>query len=327
MKRIFWVSAAVLAIFALSLNAIAQPQGGGQGRGQGQGQQRPGQGFQAGGQMMPGQMGGQTTPQALLRNAEVVKLLALTEEQTTALNAVIRPQRPAGAEGAAPGTRPAPGQDGAGPGRAPQVQMTPEQRAEFAAQQRQRTTEMWTEIDKILGADKATQFKEIYFQANVPVAAPNAPADAPVRVMNLDLFLLAVVGLTDDQKTKIVAVIDKRDADAAASTRPAQGDDMTAFRTATIARNTKAHDDIKALLTEEQKKKVDELTAGAAKVRTDLNLNVAPGRGTGATPGQRREQGAGGAEGGFRPGGGTGDNFQPGAGRNRGAGGRSGGGN
>ena len=322
MKRVFWVSAAVVTIFALSLNAIAQPQG--------QGSQRQGQGFQ---QTGPSQMGGQATPQVLLRNAEVVKLLALTEEQTTALNAVIRPQRQAGDTGAAPGTtRPAPGQDGAAPGRAPQAQMTPEQRAEFTAQQRQRTTTMWAEIDKILGAEKATKFKEIYFQANVPVANPNAPADAPVRVMNFDVFLLGAVNLTADQKTKIFAVIDKRDADAAAAprlTQDATQEERTANRTAATARNTKANDDIKALLTDAQKKKVDELTAGAAKVRTDLNLNAAPGgrgQGTGAAPGgQGRGQGTGG--GGFAPGAGTGENFQPGgAGRGTGARGTRGGG-
>jgi len=342
MKRILWVSATVVTIFALSLSAIAQGPGGGQGqRGQGQGAggaqgqgqraaaqgQGQGQGFGAQGPAQMQMGGGQTTPQQLLRNAEVIRILALTEAQTTALAPVLRPAAPAGAPGA-------PGNVGRQQG-GPNATATPPTAAELAqraTEQRQRTTELWTGINGVLNATQQAKFKEIYFQVNVPVVNPNAPANTPAPVMSLDAFLLGVVNPTADQVTKINAIVDARNAAAATATRPAQGagqEEMTAFRNAATARNTKANDDIKALLTDDQKKKIDELTAGAAEVRRTVIPTPAPG----AT--QRGGAAGGGAGGGFVPGQGA---WQPGqqapagaggGGRQGGAGGfpRAGGGN
>ena len=288
MKRTLWISAIAVTVFAMSLNAFAQgPRG--QGQGQGQGQQRP-QG-QVQGQVGPqGQMGGIATPQVLLRNAEVVKLLDITADQTTALNEALRPQR----GGNTPGVTTGP------------AQLTP-------AERRAQTETQWTEIGKILKAEQLTKFKDIYFQANVPVANPNAPAGAPTPVMNLNVFLLGAVNLTADQKEKINKINDDLATANAATTRPAQGatqEERTAFTTAARERSTKANDAIKAVLTDAQKKKIDDLTAGAAKVRTDLNLNQRPAGGQQA-PGQgggQRGQG-GGAASGFVPGQGA---WQPG---------------
>jgi len=284
MKRIFWVSAAVVTIFALSLNAIAQPQGGQRGQGQ-QGQR------QAGAQGQMPQMGGQAQqPQQLLRNAEVVKMLGLTEAKTTALNEALRPQRPGGEGTVAPAGRP----QGGAPG-TPPAQMTAEERAALAAQQRQRTTEMWASIGRVLSADELKKFKEIYFQAN-----------NGMNSLQLNEWLLDAVALTADQKEKIAKLV----ADRAAEARPGAGapggggpqmtqEERAAQRTAMQERNAKFVADVNAVLTAEQKTKAAQLTEGAAALRTTLGIGQ---------PGQRGQ--GGGAQGGGAPGGG----FVPGQG-------------
>ena len=291
MKRILWISVAAVAIFALSLNAIAQPGGGGQRQGQ-QGQR------QAGGQT-PGQMGGQATqPQQLLRNAEVVKMLALTEVQITELGEALRPQR-LGGEGAA---RPEPGAGRPEPGAA-RTPPTPEERAAQAAQRAQRTAEMWAGIDKVLTAEQRTKFREIYFQANDGMNSPQ-----------LNQWTLDALALTADQKEKVVKLV--ADRNAAMPARPVAGEqparlsqeEMEARRAAMQERNTKFVVDVNAILTAEQRTKAAQLTEGAAALRTTLGIGQ-------QGQGQRGSQqgagaGAGGAQGGgFIPGQGA---WQPG---------------
>jgi len=341
MKRIFWVAATVVTVFALSLNALAQP--GGQG-----GQRAAGQGGQFGGaQGAPvqfgAQMGGQaTTPQGLLGNAEVRTRLALTEAQITQITAMAEALRPQPGAGGAPQA-----------GRAPGAQMTAEERATMVAQQRQRTTDMWTRINGILNAEQQTKFKEIYFQANNGL---NAPA--------LDDWMLAVVDLTPAQKEAIAKIV----VDRAEATRAAGGvgggagggqagltaEERQARQAETTARNARFTALITAALTPAQRTKAEQLTTGAAALREAIGIRTpgqgAPGQGApgggapgagagqrgqggaggagggapagGAGAGQRGQGGAGGAGGGFTPGQGTGGNFQPGAaGGQRGQGG------
>ena len=323
MKHALWIAAIAVTVFALSLNAIAQP-GGGQGgqRGQGQG---AGQGA---GQGQFAQMGAaQTTPQALLRNAEVVRTLSLTAAQTTALNELFPQGRGAGA----------------GPGAGAGAQQLTA--AERAAQQRTRTAEQWAGIAGILNAEQLKKFNDIYFQVNVPVVNPNAPAGAPVPIMNLNAYLLGAVELTAAQKEAITKIANDRDeANQAAGGFGGGGggqqltaEERTARMTATRERNTKANDEITALLTAAQKTKLDELRAGAAAVRTSLGIGQQRPGGQGAAPqpgagGGQRGQGAGGG-GGFQPGE---NSWQPGQGApagggnrpaGQGAGRRAGGGN
>jgi len=271
MKRILWISAAAVTIFALSLDAFAQPGGGGQGP---QGQRQAGGAFGQAGNVAAGA----TTPQQLLRNEEVVKMLTLTEAQTTALNEVF-PRRGQGAGGqgqaggAAQGGSRTPGQGGA--------TMTPEERATMMAQQRQRTTEQWEGINRVLNAEQQTKFKEIYFQANNGLNA-----------MQLDDWILSVVDLTPAQKEQIAKLV----ADRAPAARPAGGgggqqlsaEERTAQRTAFVSQIT-------AVLTPEQKTKAEKLTEGAAALRTTLGIPA---------QGQQRGQG-GGAAGGRQRGGGN----------------------
>ena len=313
MKRFIWISAVAVTVFAMSLNAIAQGQGGGQGRAAGA------QGGAAGAQRQAGQQpqgftqggGGVGNVATLLRNAEVVKLLNITEAQTTALNEVFPVGRGTNAGTNAPATPP--GQ-------------------QTAAQRRTQTETQWAGIAKVLNADQLKKFKEIYFQANVPVVNPNAAANAPVQVMNLNVFVLGALDLTTDQVTKINAITDA----VVAPTPLPQGatpEERQAATAARLAAATKTSDSIKALLTDAQKKKMDELTAGAPKVRTDLNLN--PQRGAGApgganAPGGNAPGGGRGAQGGgFTPGQGAqgfGGGGAGGGGRGAGGGGRGAGG-
>ena len=307
MKRMLWVSVAAITVFALSLNAIAQPGG--------QGAQGPRQG---GGAF--GQMGGATTPAQLLRNAEVVKMLTLTESQTTALNEVF-PQRGQGAGGGqgrgadgGQGVPRAQGQGGAGGA------MTAEQRAEMETRQAQRTTAMWAGINRVLNAEQQTKFKEIYFQANNGMNA-----------MQLDAWMLAAVNLTPQQKEAIDKLVADRRA-AAPQGGPGGGQQMTqeerqAQRTAMQERNEKFVADVNAVLTTEQKAKAQTLTEGAAALRTTLGI---PAAGQGGQRGQSGQGGGGaGGGGGFVPGQGAwqpGQGAPTGGGQRQGAGGRQRGG-
>ena len=257
MKRILWISMVAVTIFAFSLDAIAQP-GGGQGP---QGQRQAG---------AMGQMGG-TTPAVLLRNAEVVKMLTLTEAQTTALNETLRPQRGSGQAGGGAG--------GMGP---------------TSEEMRQRTTEQWAGIDRVLTAQQQEKFKEIYFQAN-----------NGLNSMQLDDWMLAVVELTAEQKESIAKIVAERTATTRAMPQGGGGggqglsqEERQARQAETTARNTRFANQIKAVLTPEQTTKATQLTEGAAALRTTLGIPPAGQRGQGGQGGQ----GAGGRPGGARGG-------------------------
>jgi Spy/CpxP family protein refolding chaperone len=110
--------------------------------------------------------------------------------------------------------------------------------------------------------------------------------------MALNVYILGALELTADQKEKIGKIVDERNAAARTATRPSQDatqEERAALRTATAERNTKANNAITALLTDAQKKKMEELKAGATEMKTKLGIG-------------QRGQGAGGQGG--RPGGG-----------------------
>ena len=81
---------------------------------------------------------------------------------------------------------------------------------------------------------------------------------------------------------------------------------MTAAMTAMAERTTKSNDAIKALLTDEQKKKMETLTAGAAELKTKLGIGQ-------RQPGQQGQRGGGNAGGVYTPGA---QSWQPGQGQN-----------
>ena len=270
MKQVLCISAVILAALTFSLDTFAQPPGGG-GRGQGGGQRQQGQGQGGQGQGGQGQFGqfggggGLTTPGTLLRNEEVIKLLDITADQTTKLTETLRVQRPAG--------------DGGAPA------------APTPAELRTRTETQWKSIGEILKPEQLKKFQEIYFQASQPTTpGPNAPAGAPAQTLALNVYLLAALDLTADQKEKINKITEERDTAARALTplgQDASQEDRAARRTANTERNTKANDAIKAVLTDAQKKKFDELVAGAADVKTKLGIGQGGRGGAGAGGGNR----------------------------------------
>jgi len=273
MKRTLWISVAVVTVFALSLNAIAQPPAGGQ---------RP-----AGQAGVMGQMGGGASPAALLRHAEVIRMLALTEAQTTALNEVFRPgQR--GQGGGQGGQFAGFGQGGTAAG--------------AAAAMQQRNAEMWAGIDRVLNAQQQARFREIFFQANGGLNAPM-----------LDAWMLAVVDLTPAQQEAIAEIVAAR----AEATRAAGGfgggqggmggmqqltaEERQARTAAAQERNAGfANQIIRQVLTQEQRTRARQLTAGSAAMRETLGLPALPAlqgqgqgpQGQGVGPGQRQGAGA-----------------------------------
>ena len=299
MKRILWVSAIAVTIFALGLDAVAQPGQGGQGRGQGQGQgarqtgqlQGPGQGQgRQQGQFAQGGAFGLGNLATFVRNTEVAKLVNISEMQATALNELF------------------PRGQGAGGGQQGGQQLTG---AERVAQQRTQTAERWAGIARVLNAEQLKKFNELYFQANVPVANPNAPANAPAPIMNLNAYVLGAVELTADQKEKITKIAnDLADANTAAGGFGGGGggqqltpEERTARFAAARERNTKANDEILAVLTASQKAKVEELKAGAAAVQTTLRAGQPAGPGGGQQRGgQGGGAGAGPGAGSWQPG-------------------------
>jgi len=306
MKRNFWITGAVIAIFALSLNAIAQP-GGGQGqRGQGPagGVQQP---FAMGAGQM-GAMGAVQTPQALLRNAEVVRMLQLTESQTSALAEVLPAMRAPGAAGQGGG--PGAGGQGFAPGGAGgAAQMMP---AAIA----QRNTAMWAGIDEILNETQQARFKQIYFQAN-----------NGLNSNSLDVWMLATLDLTDAQKTTINDLTTARAA-ALRELGPAVGGGGgggaaaggAAAAEARTEVNTRFNTQIREVLTPQQRRAAAQLAAGTAELREQLGLPALPAAAT-QQPGQRGQgqaPGAPGAGGGQRGQGGA----LPGAGPGAGGGGQ-----
>ena len=153
------------------------------------------------------------------------------------------------------------------------------------AEIRARSDEQWASIGKVLNADQLAKFKEIYFQAANGFNA-----------MQLDARLLGTVNLTDEQVKKINEIADKRSEENRAAMQGRQGGGAgfsPEERTAMRERNSKYADQIKAVLTDEQKKKAEDLTAGAETLREKLGL-PAPGQrqqGQQGEQGQRRPRG------------------------------------
>ena len=184
----------------------------------------------------------------LLQVEEVGKMLALTAEQKTALRQTLP------ITGASP--------------LLPQVSgATIEDRARL---QIQNVNLQWTLVHKILNDEQQTKFKEIYFQANNGLDSPT-----------LDTRILDAVGLTADQKEKItkLEVDHAMEIFAAAFTGTGQNptpDELAISRAAVMERNKKYTDQIKSLLTAEQRAQAEKLTAEIPAQRKRLGLPPLP---------------------------------------------------
>ena len=288
-RRIHWMFAVVITVFALSLNAFAQP-GGGPGRGQGQG---PGQGMGMGGGMgmgmgMPGGLlGGIMSP-------EFATELELTPQQATELRGVVTRAMEEFRTQGQNMQRPEPG---APPG--------PEMRQQFEEMRQQmetRMNEVQSRVDQVLRPEQRSRLRDVTFQLSGGLNSPMLGTPMGERA-------LESLSLTDAQKAQFRGILEDRNA-AMARERENIGEVdwrdpavRERLRTENEARNARFADQVRGILTAEQREKAEKLTAEAPALRERLGI-PAPGAQ------QRGQQGQGGRQqtapgGGFVPGAGA----------------------
>jgi len=278
-KRVFWILAVVLTVFALSLDAFAQPPGGGDGpRGpgmSGRGPRGPGMG-----------MGGPGMGEVLrvVQNPEFLKMMEITPEQFTAIQSGVMEAMQRMRE-----TMPPPQ-----PGEMPNPN-----------QMRQRMDQMvdtiQAEVDKVLKPEQRTKLREVAFQLTGGLNALNMPFGGGVRA-------LETLDLTPAQKEQVRATMEKRDAEIQAARQgfnfsEATPEEREKIRAEMEALNKKYADQVTDLLTPEQKAKAENLTKEAPAIRETLGLPA---------PGSRPQRGPGGPAGpagGYTPGA---DSWRPG---------------
>jgi len=254
-KRIFWISAVVITASALSLHAFAQPVGNQRGPG------GPRQG-QMNGQMPGGfgmdRMGGGNF---IFRNEEAAKMLELTAEQRESIQKILEEAR---------AQRPQPQQGGGTP-------PNPEE-------MRQRIDELQTKINQVLKPEQQTKLNEMSFQLTNGL-------DSPM----LSGRTLEVLELTAEQKAKIRQISGERNAAFRTAMqgfdfRGASQEEREKFRADNEARGKTYSDQIKAVLTAEQREKAERLIAGATELREKLGIPQ-PGQGRGPERGQDQGRG------------------------------------
>ncbi|MDR3232523.1 MAG: hypothetical protein LBT46_02435 [Planctomycetaceae bacterium] len=268
-KRFFWTIALFLTASA-AMAVLAQPPAGGPGGGSGRG---AGIGF-----------GG---PGALLQNEKVKAEINLTDEQVAQLKKVSEEFQPPRRErGGNRGEQAGPG--GANP--------APPSREEFE----KRRTELQNKINQILKPEQLAKVQVLTFQLGGGLDSPFLGARS-----------LETLNLTEEQKTKIKAIEDQRGEKLRAAFQDARNlsqEEREKRRTEFEASGKEFAQQIKAVLTPEQKTKAEQLTAEAKEVRQKLGIPEAGQRGGQQRgDGERRERGGDG----YRPGA---NSWQPGQG-------------
>ena len=276
-KRILWIVAVAVTAFTLSLNTVAQPgygpggprpergpgmgPGGGMGLGMGPGGGRMA-GLDAGLGMGPGAMSGIGR---ILQNPEYIKMLELTEEQTSQLQTAMQETMQRAREEF---TRDMMGQQGNAM-RNPEVFMQRMEQTMDAVEARSR---------EILNPGQQTKARETMFQLT-------GGLDSPF----LNERALAVVNLSDEQKEQIRKIAAERNAEhfrvvrdmmeGRLDIRNMSPDEQERLRGEAEARNKRYADQMSALLTPEQRAQAERLTAEAPALRETLGI---------PTPGERR---------------------------------------
>ena len=325
MKHIFWITAVVITLFALSFNAIAQPGGGmgqrgqgqgGQGQGMGQGmvpgmgmgpggqgmgQRGQGQGGQGmvpgmgmgpgGGGMVPGMGPGMGMGQlgAAFGNPELARIMEITPEQQRRLPGIIREALQEVMQNFTPGSGPA-----------GQGVDTREMMRRFE----QSADVVQTRIFAELTPAQQNRAREVTFQLT-------GGLDSPM----LSIRALDVLDLSPTQRDQIRQIIETRNEANMNAMRDMVASGNIDFRTPegrqqlqaqSAVRNQAFTQQITALLTPAQRDRLQELNAGAPALRERLGI-AAPGQ-----QGQGRgQQGQGGGRQGFVPGDGS---WRPGQG-------------
>ncbi|MDR3197032.1 MAG: Spy/CpxP family protein refolding chaperone [Planctomycetaceae bacterium] len=283
MKKVIGTMLFVLSVAVFSTLVLAQP--GGQAPG---GPGNPGERDRA---RIPG--GG---VELLIRNAEIKSQLDLTEEQVgklLKLSEELRPRRPERPQGS-----------GGMPSR--------EEMQKFREEAEKRIDEGQAKINQILTPEQQEKFKTLQFQL---IGGLDSPF---LNVRSLD-----VLNLTDEQKAKLKAINEEREAESRAAFekrgqvdwRRLSQEDREKLRSELQAENEvrtkKFADQIKAILTPEQKEKAEKLTTEAKEIREKVGIGVRdrrngedrpergdrvnpdswrPGEGTGDRRNQNRQQ-------------------------------------
>ena len=294
MKRIHWIVTVAVTVFVLSLNAVAQPPGGGPPGG------GPPRGMGPGGGMGP--MGGMGNIGAMFQNPQnqeaFAKELELTPEQATDLPRVVREAVERARREFENTPRP---QQGASPEEMRQFGDTMRQRMEAGM------TEVQANIDRILKPEQRTKLRDVTFQLSGGLNSPMLGMPMGERA------LVETLGLTDAQKEQFRKLAEDRNTamremmerfrQEGVDPRSAEG--QTKIRAESEQLTTKFAEQVKGILTPEQKAKVENLTAAAPDLRKRLGI---PEPGQPPQRGQQR-QGQPAPGGGFVPGQGA---WQPG---------------
>ena len=272
-KRTFYIVAVAITAFVVSLNAFAQPPGGGRGQGGGMGGpgmgpgggmgmgQGPGGfgGGMGGGMMMGGPGGGMG---GMLQNPELTKLLELSPEQTNSLQRVFTEARTEIQEQMR--TR----MQAGGP---------PPNPNEMRQEMEKFMDGIQVKTDQILRPEQRTKAREVGFQLT-------GGLESPMLAMNTRT--LDVLNLTTDQKENIRATLAKRTEESMALMEEMRQDPNFDFRNpetqakiraANEELSKKYADQIKVLLTAEQRATAERLTAAAPALREKLGI-PAPGQ-------------------------------------------------
>jgi Spy/CpxP family protein refolding chaperone len=276
MRRIHWILAVVVTVFAvslnaaMSLNAIAQPGGGGgQGPGMGMGM-GPGGGL---GQMLGGPGGLGAVFQSPQRQEAFARELGLTPQQATELQRVMQTSgetmrtRIQSAFQTAMAQR----DPNAGP---PNFQ---EMQRHMGTLMEAGFDEIQANVDRVLRPEQRAKLRETTFQLSGGLASPMLASPMGVRALD-------ALELTDAQKEQFRRLVEAR------QMPNFQGVDMTTpegrerMRTEMEAANARFAEQIRALLTPEQRAKAERLTTETAALRERIGI-PAPGQ-----PQQRGQQ-------------------------------------
>jgi len=254
MKRTHWILAVVVTVFALSLNAVAQPPGGGMGGGGGQGPGGMGGGGFGGavGQMLggPGGLGAAFNPQS---QEAFARELGLTADQVTQM------QRTMQASGEAIRTRIQTAMSQRDPGAGPPNPQEMARLIETAAD------EIQANVDRVLTPAQRTKLRETAFQLA-------GGLNSPMLASPMGLRALDTLELTDAQKEQFRRLVEARQMPNFEGIDRTTPEGRQQMQAAMEAANARFAEQIRAILTPEQRAKAEKLTTETPALRERMGI-------------------------------------------------------
>jgi len=266
MKQTHWIFAVAVAACALSVSVVAQPP-----RGEVQVQGRVQQGMP--GVMGPpgGGVGGPGGIIGLFQNPELARELGrelrLSPEQSNELRDIMRESRDALRPPPAISVNPGPPNIQRGTGEMWQRMEEGRQRLESGIDALQER------IDRVLRVEQREKLQEVAFQLS-------GGLESPMLAMPRGDRALAALDLTDAQKEEFRKLVEERRTNFEGYNLRDPGD-LRRLRADTEANNARFAEQVKGLLTAEQKAKAEKLTAETPELRRRLGI---------PEPGQRGQQ-------------------------------------